>query len=91
MVKKKGGESGSIYQMPTHQFAIFNIPSYKSETDAGRGGGREKTHPSHLPVTYEITGWENYDKRFFFDSRRDFASQKKKKVATYRSVKKARP
>lgn len=54
-----------MYQMPTHQFAIFNIPSYKSETDAGRGE-KEKTHPSHLPVTYEINGWENYDKRFFF-------------------------
>lgn len=43
------------------------------------GGEREKTHPSHLPVTYEITGWENYDKRFFFRQSSWFCLSKEEK------------
>lgn len=41
--------------MPTHQFAIFNIPSYKSETDAGRGRERKDTS-----ITSSRYIWDNW-------------------------------
>lgn len=80
--KKKRAEKAVRYikcRPINSQFSIFRPTKVKQMQE----GEREKTHPSHLPVTYDsINGWENYDKRFFFlslDSRRDFSPQKEKK------------